>query len=58
MRLALSGSFVASMYYMLGNKVKTEGFSGVLQNILFTGSFICIVHYCVGKVSVISPRVG
>lgn len=58
MALALWGSFVAAMYSMLGNKVKTETFSGVLESILFTESFAHIAHYCVGKVSVISPHVG
>ena len=43
---------------MLGNKVKTEGFSHVWENILLTGSFIQVVHYCVGKVPVIPPHVG
>lgn len=50
--------FITVMNSMLGNRVKTEGFSHVWENILFTGSFIQVVHYCVGKFPVIPPHVG
>lgn len=62
---AVSGSgfctfvrFVTARYFMLGNRVKMEGFSNILENILFIGSFIQLVHSCVEKVPVIHPLVG
>lgn len=43
---------------MLGNTVKTEGFLNVLENILFIGSLIQLLHSCGGKVPVIHSHVG